>query len=497
MPRPLVKRMVLVSLLIAGLPLPLHSAQPKKGGIAGDWRLAIDFGERQMEAILSLSEEPGGRLAGRWISLWGAVEVKDLKHEGDALSFVQVGRLRDSDLTSTFKGRIKDGVLTGTLSSERGEARVEGRRIPAMPRAAGSWVVRPQADGREPGGTLVIKPDGRGRLTGEWQGAPGEHQIRDLVVKGGRLTFTRKSRVGERSWESQFDGTIKANKLTGTFKTDQGERAVEADRVGGRLIGKWDLDIATDTGARKQVLTVNPDLSGLYGPVAIEKVDLKDDRVAFKVGRAFGERTFEMTFEGRLSDGKLAGELTGARGRQKVTGVRRAPAATQVARTSRRPDVIYVPTPQHVVDRMLELAGVKKSDLVYDLGCGDGRIVIAAAKKYGCRGVGYDIDPARVRESLANVRKAGVGDLVRIEQKDIFTLDLSDADVVTLYLLPELNVRLIPQLEKLKPGARIVSHDFDMRGVTPDKVVEVKDEAGNYDRHTIYLWTTPLKKERQ
>jgi ribosomal protein L11 methylase PrmA len=160
----------------------------------------------------------------------------------------------------------------------------------------------------------------------------------------------------------------------------------------------------------------------------------------------------------------------------------------------RKPDIFFLPTPPEVVEKMLELAQVKKGDLVYDLGCGDGRIVIAAAKKYGCRAVGYDIDPNRVRESRKNVDANNVGDLVRIEQADIFTLDLSKADVITLYLLPDLNVKLIPQLEKLKPGSRIVSHDFDMKGVTPDKVVTVNSDSGSGE-HTVYLWTTPLKKE--
>jgi SAM-dependent methyltransferase len=162
----------------------------------------------------------------------------------------------------------------------------------------------------------------------------------------------------------------------------------------------------------------------------------------------------------------------------------------------REPDVVFVPTPQNVVDKMLEMAQVTKEDLVYDLGCGDGRIVVTAAKKYGCKAKGYDIDPKRVRESLANVRDNGVEDLVTIEQKDIFTLDLSKANVVTLYLLPELNVKLIPQLEKLKDGSRIVSHDFSMEGVKPDKVVTLTSEADEYE-HTVYLWTAPLKKVSQ
>jgi SAM-dependent methyltransferase len=171
-------------------------------------------------------------------------------------------------------------------------------------------------------------------------------------------------------------------------------------------------------------------------------------------------------------------------------------AVEQEVKGTRTPDVIFVPTPQHVVEKMLELAKVKKDDLVYDLGCGDGRIVVTAAKKYGCKAVGYDIDPKRVKESLENVEKNEVGHLVKIEEKDIFTLDLSKADVITLYLLPRLNVKLIPQLEKLKPGSRIVSHDFDMKGVKPDKVVNVTSDKGTVE-HTIYLWITPLKKEEE
>jgi len=173
--------------------------------------------------------------------------------------------------------------------------------------------------------------------------------------------------------------------------------------------------------------------------------------------------------------------------------------ATSVAEGKRstegkRPDVIFVPTPMEVVEKMLELADIKKGDVVYDLGCGDGRIVVQAAKKYGVHAIGSDVDPQRIKESRERVQKEGVGNLVKIEQTDIFTLDLSKANVITLYLLPSLNVKLIPQLEKLKPGSRIVSHSFDMEGVRPDKVVRVPGRDGF--ARTVYLWTTPLKKEK-
>ncbi len=161
----------------------------------------------------------------------------------------------------------------------------------------------------------------------------------------------------------------------------------------------------------------------------------------------------------------------------------------------REPDVIYVPTPTEVVEKMLELADVRPGEIVYDLGCGDGRIPVTAAKKFGVRAWGFDINPVRVRESLENVKKNRVEHLVTIKEQDIFELDLAKADVITLYLLPRLNVKLIPQLEKLKPGCRIVSHDFNMEGVRPKRELNFRPSDGSRE-HRVYLWVTPLEKER-
>jgi len=173
------------------------------------------------------------------------------------------------------------------------------------------------------------------------------------------------------------------------------------------------------------------------------------------------------------------------------------PAGKANADLDREPDVVYWPTPQPVVDRMLELADIKKGDVIYDLGCGDARILVTAAKKYGVRGFGFDIDPQRVKESLENVKKNKVEDLVTIKRADVFTVDLKDASVVTLYLLPQLNVKLMPQLAKLKPGSRIVSHDFDMKGAKAKQVVRMraKNHMGMEGEHLIYLWIVPWEKE--
>lgn len=146
-------------------------------------------------------------------------------------------------------------------------------------------------------------------------------------------------------------------------------------------------------------------------------------------------------------------------------------------------DVPYVPTNQETVEKMLELAGVKAGDVVYDLGCGDGRIVITAAKKFGATGVGVDLNPQRIKEAKENAKAAGVEDKVRFVEGNLFDFDFSKANVVTLYLLPSVNLKLRPKLQKeLKPGSRIVSHDFDMGDWKADKEIEVGND-------TIYLWT--------
>jgi tRNA G37 N-methylase Trm5 len=161
----------------------------------------------------------------------------------------------------------------------------------------------------------------------------------------------------------------------------------------------------------------------------------------------------------------------------------------------RERDVVYVPTPQEVVDKMLEMADVRPGEVVYDLGCGDARIPVTAAKKFGVKAWGFDIDPDRIKDSLENVATNKVKNLVTIKQADIFELDLSKADVITLYLLPQLNVKLIPQLDKLKPGCRIVSHDFNMEGVRPKREITFTPAGGR--EHRVYLWVTPLEKERR
>jgi hypothetical protein len=476
------------------------SAGQAKRGITGDWQLKVDYNGRQMSSILSLSEDDDGKLKGELINPWRLSELRDVTREGKQLSFVQIYQSRDGEITTNFTGSIQRGKLSGTFSSDRGDFQAEGARLRRPPAVTGQWQTKFTINDRQVTVDLVVRADQQRKLTADWNSQWGQHEITNINFKAGKLTFDRKSKFQDRQFDSSFEGKIKGHSLSGVIKSDLGEITVEGKRVGAPLVGLWELDIESDSGNRKQLLRINPDLSAMYGSLAVNRLEVDNDQVAFKTAVDFGERKYEISFAGTVEKRKLTGELTTSRGTRKITGEKRRPAgagqpAVRITKTPREPDVIYVPTPQPVVDKMLELAQVAKDDVLYDLGCGDGRIVVTAAKEYGCKAAGFDLRRGRVKASLENVEKNKVGHLVRIEQKDIFTLDLSKASVITLYLLPELNVKLIPQLEKLKPGSRIVSHDFDMKGVKPDKVVEVNSEDEDWDTHTVYLWTTPLKKD--
>ena len=167
----------------------------------------------------------------------------------------------------------------------------------------------------------------------------------------------------------------------------------------------------------------------------------------------------------------------------------------QEPRQMRVPDAVYVGTPYDIVSAMLQMAEIKKNDLVYDLGCGDARMLVLAAQKYGVQGVGYELDPELVIRSRQNVSRNNVQDLVKIIQADIFTLDLSNVDVMPLYLHPDMLIKLMPQVEKMKPGARIVLHAYGLPDMyKPDKIITVISNEDNAER-LLMLYTLPLKRK--
>jgi hypothetical protein len=325
------KALLFVLLLASADILAAQPAQParpasaagRQGGRGpfGDWDLKVEFDPFDMDAILSFSRNEKGELTADWISFWGVNPLKDVKFEDGKLSFVQVVRFGGEEYTSTFNGTIEDGKLKGVLSGERGDGDVTGERIPRLSRAAGIWELK-YKDTTE---TLTIRQDKEGRLLGDWK----DGEVSDIRYERGGLSFKLKSKAGEKTVESAFEGTIERETglLKGTLKSEGTEPiAVEGRRAGEPLIGVWNLDIAAGERQVKQRLRINPDLSALYGTLPVEKVELKGDRVAFKAVWEFGDRTFDMNFDGKLEGDTLTGEIATPRGAQKVEGKKAVPS---------------------------------------------------------------------------------------------------------------------------------------------------------------------------
>jgi hypothetical protein len=278
-----------------------------------------------MESILSFVRDQAGNITGPWISFMGATARKDVNFEEGKLSFTRVMQGRDGQSsTSTFKGAIADGKLTGTLSREGGETALTGARAPRMPRGAGIWDLKFKMGDRDMTATLTLSADKEGKLTGQWKSERGEAALTDVEFAQNKLTFKAKSANADRAWEASFEGTIQRNALTGTLKSDRGEAAVEGTRKGTALVGTWNLEVVGERGTRTQRLVVYADLTGLYGALPIKKINLQDNAVEFPLTMQFGDQSMEMTFKGKLDGAKLTGELTTAQGSQKVTGTKAA-----------------------------------------------------------------------------------------------------------------------------------------------------------------------------
>jgi len=314
-------------LLLVG---PVSAQQSGRGGLSGDWNVKMEFNGRQMDSILSFSRDQDGNVTGQWISFMGINALKDVKLEEGKLSFARVSQNRDGQSsTSTFKGTIEEGKLSGTLSSERGETALTGVRAPRLPRAAGIWDLKTKRADRESTATLTLSADKEGKLAGQWKTERGELAVSDVQYEQGKLTFKAKSTNPDRAYEATFDGTIERDALTGTMKTERGESAVTGTRQGAALIGTWNLESTSERGTRQQRLVVNPDLTGLYGSFPIKKINFQNGVVDFPMAMQFGDQSFEMSFKGKIEENKLIGELTSDRGTQKVTG-------TKVVRTGGR-----------------------------------------------------------------------------------------------------------------------------------------------------------------
>lgn len=320
-------KVVLVGLLVVSFVLPVGvSAQSRsgrgRGGLYGDWRIKMKFGDNEFESILAFSRNQEG-YTGHWISFWGMNELKDVKFEENKLSFTQVTNYGGQERTSKFTGAIEQGELSGLLIGDDRETEIKGKRAARTPRGVGSWEMKTTVGETEYPGTLTITADKEGSLSGAWKSSRGEGKLSDVKYADRKLTFTRVIERDSGEMVITFEGTLGYTSLEGVFKSDRGEAPTEGTRVGASLIGTWNLDIESERGARKQRLRVNSDLSALYGSTVIKKINFDGDKVSFKYVNTFRNQDYETSFTGKIADSKLTGEVKTSRGTSKVTGAKR------------------------------------------------------------------------------------------------------------------------------------------------------------------------------
>ena len=313
----------LIVLIMFSAQVRAQQSRSRRGGLYGDWQIKMKFGEREFESILSFSRNQEGQYTGQWISFWGMNDLKDVKFEDNKLSFTQVMQFGGEERTSKFTGTIEGGELSGLLIGNERETEITGKRAPRRPRGVGSWEMKIKVGEREYTGILTITADKDGNLSGTWKSSRGESKLSDVKYENRKLTFKRVTeREGNRR-ERAFEGTLGYTTLEGVFKSDRGESAATGTLVGASVIGTWNLDIESERGPRKQRLRVNPDMSVLYGSTLIKKINLDGDKVSFKYVLQFNDQEYETSFEGKIAESKLSGELKTSRGTSKVTGTRR------------------------------------------------------------------------------------------------------------------------------------------------------------------------------
>lgn len=301
--------------------------------IMGEWEMKMDFGGRDSFATMTISKKADGTLAGKW----GSGELSDVKFEDGKLTFVRTIRFGDQEFTMEYEGTLKDGKITGTMSSDRGEFAANGaRRKPKLP-ILGHWDINFNVGDREINARLSISEKPDGTLEGKWA-EEGEHVLSNVKFKDGKLTLTRDSKIEDFEFQTTCELTAKGNELTGTMKSDMGmgDLQVKGKRVGAALVGKWKLTTTSDFGTRTSMMRIDGDLTGRYeffgGEIPMKNIKLEGDQVTFLLEMGFGDRTFQMDFKGKLDGKTLKGELTSERGTSQVVGSK-AEAASPIIGT--------------------------------------------------------------------------------------------------------------------------------------------------------------------
>jgi hypothetical protein len=288
--------------------------------ITGEWEMTMDFGGRPSYAMLTISKNADGSLSGKW----GSDDLSDVKFQDGKLTFVRTIQFGDQEFSMDYAGTLKDGKITGEMSSDRGEFDVNGVRFKPKSPALGTWNISFNIGDRDITGQLAISEKPDGTLEGKWISERGNTVISNVKLTDGKLTFNRKSTFGDNTYESNFEGTIDGNNLTGVFKSQRGEMPAKGSRVGAALIGKWDLTSVSEFGTRQGMMRINGDLTGRYeffgGELPIKDLKLEGNQVTFALETGFGDQTFTLDFKGTLDGNNLKGQMTSDRGTSEITG---------------------------------------------------------------------------------------------------------------------------------------------------------------------------------
>ncbi len=288
--------------------------------ITGQWEMKMDFGGRESFATMTISKEADGSLTGKW----GSGELTNVKFDDGKLTFTRIITFGDSEFIMEYEGTLRDGKITGRMSSDRGDFTVNGSRKKHKCPALGQWDMKYSVGDREMTGKLTLsgKPDGT--MAGTWGAARGEHTISDVKFADGKLSFTRNSKYENFEFETNFEGTVKGHDLSGVFRSGRGEISAAGERIGAPLIGKWELTTTSERGPLTRMLTIFSDMTGRYesfgGEIPIKDLKLEGDQVTFIIEMGWGDRTFKLDFEGKLEGKSLTGQLVSERGTTEVAG---------------------------------------------------------------------------------------------------------------------------------------------------------------------------------
>lgn len=322
-------------LLILGLVLAVGIPQAYAAeDITGDWDMAMEFGGRQSFATLSVAKNADGTYAAKW----GRDELANVKFDGQKLSFTRTVRFGDNELKMDYAGTLKDGKLTGTLSSDRGEFPANGVKIKPKPPVVGVWDLAYTIGDRDVTAKLIVSEKPDGTLDAKWASQMGESTISNVKFENGKLTFDRAVKINDREFKMTFEGTAQGDKLTGVSKSDMGEIPVTGTRFGGALIGKWELTTTTDQGTRTSMLTVYPDLTARQeffgGETPVKNLKLERDQVTYSLELGFGDQTFVIDYKLKLQGKTLTGQSSSERGTNEITGKKLEQAAPAVSAAS-------------------------------------------------------------------------------------------------------------------------------------------------------------------